>query len=216
MLRHNSCSTPMARTFSFREMLILAAENAATLRSDRRHNRTVAAFGAAEPADSNRYLLIDIMAMKIRDQLTDYGLKRRLAANIVRGWFDQWAECVSRAEYCEETMLFAVADTGTDIWFTCFGPAAQLRDFLATEQQLPRRLFIVNVSQLMSDIQLRAKKVGIELGNFFLPVEHPLFVEWASEFKRAREKALADPFNKPICRGPTQREREAVEKQLCN
>jgi hypothetical protein len=207
----------MARTFSFREMLILADENSATLRSDRRHNRTVAAFGAAEPADSNRYLLIDIVAMKMRDQLTDYGLKRRLAANIVRGWFDQWAECVSRAEHSQESMLFVVADTGSDKWFTCFGPAAQLPHFVATipEQQLPRRLFVVNVAQLMLDIQVRAQKAGIELGSFFLPLEHPLFVEWVGEFKRAREKALADPFSKPI-RGPTQRERQAIEKQLCN
>ena len=205
----------MAHLFTFREMLLLADENPATLRNDRRHNRTVAAFGAAEPADSNRYLLIDIVAMKIRDQLTDYGLKRRLAANIVRGWFDQWAECVSRAEH-GEAMLFAMADPGGDKWFTCFGPAAQLPKFMETMQQLPQRFFIVDVAQLMLDIQVRAQKAGIELGSFFLPVDHPLFVEWASECKQARERALADPFSKPVRRGPTQRERQAIEKQLCD
>ena len=35
------------KTFSFQEMLTLTGENAATLRNDRRHGQTVAAFGTA-------------------------------------------------------------------------------------------------------------------------------------------------------------------------
>ena len=67
-------------------MLTLTGENAATLRNDRRHGQTVAAFGTAEPSNNNKWLLVDCVAMAIRDELNDErerGMKRKMAAFII-------------------------------------------------------------------------------------------------------------------------------------
>jgi hypothetical protein len=205
------------KTFLFPEALILAAENAASFRNDRRHGHTVAAFGAAEPSNTNRWLLVDFVAMAIRDQLTDYRLERKVAAFIVRAFFDKWIEAVAKVEYQGRPMLFATGGVDDKTMWAAVGPAEGFRAFLELlpEEQAPKRLYTVEVATIMNDIQQRAKKAGIIAGNFFLPPEHPMFIKWTAEFRNARERAQAqfDPLKKPW-RGPSERERQVFEDML--
>ena len=211
------------KSFSFQEMLALTGENAATLRNDRRHGHAVAAFGTAEPSNHGKWLLVDCVAMAIRDELTGYGLRRKVAAFIVRAFFDKWIEAVSKVEYEGRPMLFATGGVDDKTMWAALGPAEGLRKFLELlpeelqpDLQAPRRLYTVNVADIMDRIQQRAKKTSIHLGNFFLPPDHPLFIKWITEFRTAREKAQAqfDPIKKPM-RGPSERERQAFEDVLC-
>ena len=146
------------KTFWFQEMLALTGENAGTLRNDRRFEQTVAAFGATEPSNNNKWLLVDFVAMQIRDQLTDLNMKRKTAALIVRAFFDQWVAAVSRAEYLHQAMLFATADHGDNKMWAAFGPANDFRAFLELLPEPPKRLYTVDVSAIMDNIQRRAKK----------------------------------------------------------
>jgi hypothetical protein len=207
------------KTFSFQEMLTLTDENAATLRNDRRHGHAVAAFGTAEPSNNSKWLLVDCVAMLIRDQLNDEhecGMRRKTAAFIVRAFFDQWAEAVSKVEHLHQAMLFATADHGDKKMWAAFGPTKDFRAFLDLLPEPPKRLYTVDVTAIMARIQQRAQKADIVLGNFFLPPDHPLFIKWTTEFRAAREKAQAqfDPLKKPM-RGPSERERQSFEDALC-
>lgn len=202
------------KTFSFQEMLILAGENAATLRNDRRHGQAVAAFGTAEPSGHNKWLLVDAVAMLIRDQLTERGMKRKLAAWYVLAFSDQWLEGVSRVEHLHHAILLAVADLGGGQWWAAFGAAEKFLAFLKTLPKPPERLYTVELAEIMDDIRERAQKAGIHLGDFILPPNHPQLVQWTTAFRNARGKELAQWFKKPP-RGPTERERQAFEDLLC-
>ena len=204
------------KSFSFNEMLELTGENAATLRNDRRHGQAVAAFGAAEPSGHNKWLLVDCVAMRIRDQLTERGMKRKLAAWYVLAFSDQWLEGVSRVEHQQQAILLAVADLGGGEWWAAFGAAEKFLAFLKAQAlpKPPERLYTVELAEIMNDIHQRAQKAGIHLGDFILAPNHPQLVQWTTAFRNAREKELAQWFKKPP-RGPSERERRAFEDVLC-
>ncbi len=202
------------KTFSFQEMLILADENAATLRNDRRHGQAVAAFGAAEPSHHARWLLVDGVAMRIRDKLNERGMKRQMAAWYVRGFSDQWIEGVSRVEHQQQAILLAVAYLGGGQWWAATGLKEDFLAFLEEQPKMPEQLYTVELAEVMDDIKKRAQKAGIHLGDFFLPPDHPQLVQWTTQFKNAREKELAQWFRRPP-RGPTERERRTFEDVLC-
>jgi hypothetical protein len=202
------------KTFSFQEMLILADENAASFRNDRRHGFTVAAFGAAEPSGHNRYLLVDCVAMLIRDWLTERGLKRKLAAWYVRAFADEWLKGLSRVEHLHHTILLAVADRGGGEWWAAAGPKEYFLEFLEEQPKMPEQLYTVELAEVVDEIKKRAQKAGIHLGDFILPPNHPQLIEWTTKFRNAREKELAQWFKKPP-RGPTERERQGYEDILC-
>jgi hypothetical protein len=206
------------KPFSYQEMLALTGENPATVRNDRRHGQTVAAFGAAEPSSNNKWLLVDCVAMLIRDQLVELGMRRKMAAIIVRAFFDHWVEALSKVEHQGRSMLFATADLGGKRMWTAFGSEDKFSAFqeLLPEDEPPKRLYTVKLGEIMDGIRHRAQKADIHLGSFFLPPEHPFFIKCTTEFRAAREKALNqfDPLRKPP-RGPSERERQAFEDTLC-
>jgi hypothetical protein len=202
------------KTFSFQEMLILADENAATLRNDRRHGQAVAAFGTAEPSGHNKWLLVDCVGMLIRDRLTGRGMKRKLAAWYVRAFADQWLQGVSRVEHRHHAILLAVADRGGGQWWAASGPMEEFLAFLKKQAKMPERLYTVELAEVVDDIRKRAQKAGIHLGDFILPPDHPQLVQWTTNFRNAREKELAQWFKKAP-RGPSERERQGYEDILC-
>jgi hypothetical protein len=202
------------KAFSYQEMLALTGENPATVRNDRRHGQTVAAFGAAEPSGHGRWLLVDCAAMLIRDQLNGRGMKRQLAAWYVRAFSDHWLQGLSLAEHMGKTVLLAVAEHSGDQWWAAFGPSEEFLKFLETLPKPPERLYTVELAGIMNGIRQRAQKAGIHLGDFVLRPDHPQLVQWISKFKNARDKELAQWFRKPP-RGPSERERQAFEDVLC-
>ena len=202
------------KSFSLQEMLALTGENAATVRNDRRHGQTVAAFGAAEPSHNNRYLLVDCVAMLIRDKLTKRGMKRKLAAWYVRAFSDQWLQGVSSVEHMDQAILLAVAHLGDEHWWAASGPSEEFLAFLKGLPKPPEQLYTVELVEVMDDIRKRAQKAGIHLGDFFLRPDQPQFIQWTTAFRNAREKELAQWFkNQP--RSPSERERRAFEDVLC-
>jgi hypothetical protein len=202
------------KSFSLKEMLELTGENAATLRNDRRHGQTVAAFGAAEPSNHNGWLLADCAGMLIRDKLNERGMKRKLAAWYVRAFSDHWLEGVSRVEHLDQAILLAVACVGDGRWWAAFGAAEEFLTFLKGLPRPPEQLYTIDLAEVVEHIKKNAKKAGIHLGDFILPPNHPQLIEWTTAFRNARENELAQWFKKPP-RGPTERERRAYEDQLC-
>jgi hypothetical protein len=202
------------KSFSFQEMLALTGENAATLRNDRRHGQTVAAFGAVEPSNHNRYLLVDCAAMLIRDKLNERGMKRQLAAWYVRAFADEWLKGLSRVEHLHHEVLLAVAHHGGGQWWAASGPKEEFIAFLKAQPKMPEQLCSVELAEVVDDIEKRADKAGIHLGDFILPPDHPQLVKWTTQFRSARDKELALWFKKPP-RGPTERERQGYEDILC-
>jgi hypothetical protein len=174
------------------DLLTIAGLNAATLRSDRKRGIAVAAFGAERPVSDEHCWLIDGVALLIRNELRrDNGMARRAAAMVVRRFFDKWVECVSRIEHRGEDVLFAVAEQTPTVWWCGAGLAAQLPDFIRSNP--PRRLFVVNVENIMRDMRERAKRAGFDLsgGSFFFPPDHELYQQWLKESVERRSAAQA-------------------------
>ena len=199
------------------ELLVMTGTNAATLRSDRLRKVSVAAFGAEFPVLEERYLLIDGVAMLIRDDLSRSGMLRRAAAMVVRGFFDKWIEAVARIEHRGEDVLFVVAEQAEGIWWCGTGLAAQLPDFI--RNQPPRRLFCVNIAAILLAMRSRAEKAGYDLtgGSFFLPPDHELYLQWVKEFRERREVAQQqfDPLHMKPPRSLSVPQRRTIETASC-
>ena len=87
-------------------LFAVTGTNPATHRSDLFREQAAAAFGAAEPVLKERPLAVDAVAMKLRDELNERGLSRKLSATIVRGYFDHWIEAVAHADYDGQDVVF--------------------------------------------------------------------------------------------------------------
>jgi hypothetical protein len=125
---------------TFRQLITLTGENPSTFRSDRLRGNDVAAFGGKRSVlGPSKYLVVDGLAWKIRDALSDDGVKRHFAAMIVRGFSDRWLECVARIEHRNEVMMFACAEQAEKTWWCGAGLASELPAFLASSPP-PRRL----------------------------------------------------------------------------
>ena len=163
-------------------------------------------------------LCLQLQHCYVRDQLVELGMRRKMAAIIVRAFFDHWVEALSKVEHQGRSMLFATADLGGKRMWTAFGSEDKFSAFqeLLPEDEPPKRLYTVKLGEIMDGIRHRAQKADIHLGSFFLPPEHPFFIKCTTEFRAAREKALNqfDPLRKPP-RGPSERERQAFEDTLC-
>jgi hypothetical protein len=199
------------------QLLVLTGVNAASLRTDRLRKLSVAAFGAAEPILLDRYLLVDGVAWRVRDELAGQGMVRRAAAMITRAFFDKWIEAVARIEHRCEPVVFAVAEQSAGVWWCGTGNADGLADYVRTQSPL-RRLFVVNVEQILAGMKHRGERADFDLrGNFFLPPDHPLFTEWIAEFA-ARRTAVPerfDPLHMRPPRAPDARQRRAIEDTTC-
>jgi hypothetical protein len=71
-------------TAGLQEILVLTGTSHTTLRSQRRRGTAVAAFGTSEPLLDTRWLLIDGLAMLIRDDLTRSGMAMQVRRVKVR------------------------------------------------------------------------------------------------------------------------------------
>jgi hypothetical protein len=200
------------------ELLPICALNGATLRSDRLRKASVAAFGAEHPVLEERCLLIDGVAMLVRDDLNRSGMVRRGAAMVARAFFDRWIEAVSRIEHRGEAVLFAVAEQTENVWWCASGLADQLPKFLANRPPL-RRLFVVNIAEIMLNIRARAEQAGFDLsgGSFFQPPDDKLYLEWMREFseRRAAVQAQFDPLHMKPPRHPSAQQRRVIEGMTC-
>jgi hypothetical protein len=200
---------PVILTATVREMLALTGTNAATLRNDRRRGHMVAAFGAADTALPGRYFVIDAVAVALRNELVDNGLRLKDAAALVRAYFDHWIAAVAHIEHRQRAWLWAVAETETaGVWWSASGPADEFLTFIKNQPR-PKRLILVNVPKVLDGILKRAAKAKLDLstGSFFLPPEHELFIEWTSEHRKRREAGLRrhDPLYKYTPTAPTMR-----------
>lgn len=178
-------------------MLILAGKKPNSYRGERARRQVAAAFGAAEPVLRGCTMVVDAVALCIVDDLAAQGLARRQAAHIVRTFFDRWIEAVSRIEHNNEAIVFTVCELdpavcdGNDMRVG-IGPADGVTEFKLSLLGL-KRMVIVNVAQIMHDVEMRGRAASLDLtvGDFFLPPNHPLFVEWIADFRRWRTLAFA-------------------------
>src|SRR5262249_35689504 len=157
-------------TVTLGELCTLTGTLPATLRSDRLRKQAVAAFGAEHPVLEARVLLADGIAWGVRDELNRAGLQRRAATNIARGFWPEWAEALSWVEHGRRPIVFTAAEREDGAWRCGSGRADELPKFVAEQSPL-RRLFCVNIAQLVVDMQQRAAKARLDLstGNFILP-----------------------------------------------
>jgi hypothetical protein len=204
-------------TLTNRQLLALTNTTANQYRQDKFREQAVAAFGAAEPVLEDRPLLVDAMAMIIRDDLAR-SIPRRAAATTVRAFWDKWIDAVARVEHRDEAVVFAVAEQSEGVWWCGTGPAEQLPAFVANQPPL-RRLVIANVPQLYTELQNRADKLGFDLaaGELCLAPDDPLFISWVTEFREQRE-ALQRKFD-PLHGGrapprPSAQQRKALETRV--
>jgi hypothetical protein len=193
--------------------------NHGTLRADRARGHACAAFGVAEPLLPDRCLLLDGLAWLIRDDLTDAAMNRRAAATMVMAFWPEWMTAAARLEHRREAVVFAAAEQEGNIWWCGSGLANQLRDFVSTGPLL-RRLFVVNVAQLMADMERRAMEAGLDLsaGSFTLPPDDPVFVAWVAEFKswRDAQQRKFDPLHAKPPPSPSARRRREIEALTCD
>ena len=184
------------------------------MRNDRRHGQTVAAFGAAEPSHNNRYLLVDCVAMLIRDKLTKRGMKRKLAAWYVRAFSDQWLQGVSSVEHMDQAILLAVAYLGGETGGPHLGRRRNFLPSLKGCRNRPNsctRLSWWRSWTVSGNVPKRP--ASISAISSFGPINRSLSSGLPHSEMRG-EKELAQWFKNPP-RGPSERERRAFEDVLC-
>lgn len=176
-----------------RWLLKITGTNAATWRSDVHRGLSVAAFGASGPILETRPLLLDAVAVRLRDDLAEV-VPRKLAANIVRGFFDRWAEGVAHAEHDGQDVVFVVAEPdprryGKDAnWYCAVGPAEKLGAYVASLPQPLRRVLVIHMRETLADIRRGAANVRLDLSgaHFFVPPDHPMLTEVKTEWAKWR------------------------------
>jgi hypothetical protein len=195
---------PILTLDSRSQLLTLTATGSQQYDQDRFREQQVGAFGANEPPVTNRPLLLDALAMVIRDDLAKSISPRRAASNIVRGFADQWQNALAHIEHRGQAWLFMAAQQSETVWFCAAGPKEGLPAFVAMQQNRAplRRIIVVDIAALMEEIAARAKQAGLDLsqGTYYVAPDHPFHVEWANEFRQWREAKLRqfDPFYKKI------------------
>jgi hypothetical protein len=86
-------------TAGLQEILVLTGTSHTTLRSQRRRGTAVAAFGTSEPLLDTRWLLIDGLAMLIRDDLARSGMSMQGATMMTRAFWPEWTMALAHIEH---------------------------------------------------------------------------------------------------------------------
>jgi hypothetical protein len=187
---------------SQRALFAVTGINPATYRSDLHRDQGVAAFGAAEPL-FDCPLVLDAVAIRLREALTERGLSRKVAALTVRGFFDRWAEGISYTDYEGQDIMFGVVELDPqecgDEWRCGMGPAEKFDEFMENLRKSPRRALFVHLRETLADIRSRAVKAKLDLsGRVFVPPDDPLITKIMAIWQawRATNK-VADPRAKP-------------------
>jgi hypothetical protein len=208
-------------TASFQEIRALTGVNHATLRSQRLRGTAVAAFGTTQPLLDTRWLLIDGLAMLIRDNLARSGMPMNGAVMTTRAFWPEWTEALARVEHRGQAWLFTVAEVSEGKWWCARGPAKGLPKLIQGMrlEDVPRRLYNVNIPKILLDMQARAQKAGLDLsgGSVSLPPDDKLLLEWMEEFRRHRKAAQEefDPLHMTEPSPPRARYRKAIEDASC-
>jgi hypothetical protein len=205
-------------TATLDQILVLTDTNAATLRGDRLRGNAVAAFGCERPLLDQRWLLVDGVAMLVRDDLSK-SMLRKGAANVTRAFWDKWAMALSRVEHERKAYVFSVAEQQDGPWWCGLGPANELADFVKTQPPL-RKLIVVNLAQILLDMQRRATKAKLDIsfGSVVPPPDDPSFVRWLEEFAKRREalQQKYDPLHAKPPKPPSVEQRRAIELMSCS
>jgi hypothetical protein len=201
------------------ELLTITGLNASTLRSDRLRKSSVAAFGTDHPVLDERCLLLDGVAMLVRDALNAKGMARRAAAMVTRQYWPEWMEALAWVEDRKQPVVFAAAELeGNAGWWAGLGRADKLADFVA--KQKLQRLLCVNMARIKIEMDTRAAKAGFVTsgGRYCLPPDDPTFVQWAKEFRAWRDAAqrLFDPLHAKSPPRPSATQRRDIEAISCS
>jgi hypothetical protein len=196
----------------------LAEVHPDTERSDRFNATSCAALGVREPI--GHHFVIDAVAWKIRDRLNKDGLPRVTAAGVVVHFFDKWGSVVAHYEDHQEPRLFAVAEMPSGMWFASDGLAKALPKFVAEHQPPLKRLYVVNVVDIIEQLYQRAEKLKFDLsgGSLFLPPTDSRYKKWMREAEQARERMQAkfDPVAHAMnAREPGSVWRRSAEGMTC-
>jgi hypothetical protein len=178
-------------TVNVTQLLTLTNTKEDTLRSDQRRGQSVAAFGGDRPLTRARYLMIDGLAILVRDDFHRAGMKRMEAAWHVRAFWDQWGMAGARIEHREESVLFAAGELEDGTRWCANGRADQLPKFLKNYPSM-RRLFVCNVEKLIGEMRARADEAGFDLtaGALFPEPDEQRFVKMLAVFRERRETSL--------------------------
>src|SRR2546430_17427063 len=113
-----------------RQLLALTNPTANQYRQDKFREQAVAAFGAAEPILEDRPLLVDAMAMIIRDDPAR-SIPRRAAATTDRAFWGKRVEGTARVQARGGEVVFAVPAHSEGLRRRWAGPSQQLPTFVA-------------------------------------------------------------------------------------
>jgi hypothetical protein len=190
---------------SQRALFAVTGTNPTTYRSDVHRAQGAAAFGVAEPIFKDRPLALDAVAICLRDELNERGLSREVAAAVVRGFFDRWAEGISHADHDDQDVIFGVVELDPqkfpDTWRCAVGPAEKLDEYLKGLPRPQRRALFVHLRETLAGIRGRATKAKLDLsGRFFVPPYHPLIAKTRSYWEKWRAHNNVGPrvkFPKP-------------------
>jgi hypothetical protein len=162
----------------------------------RAHKNRLPLGWSAVPATAGQYFPIDLICIRTSDELaTMVGYEH--AAMLVRTHFGHIAETVSRSDAEGGRRAYfialAVAGAGKQLeYFLTSGLPEEILGDLARENFPYRRVILVNITALASELRQRAQKVGVDLSApFFLPPDHPQFAELIGAAEQARKDTLA-------------------------
>jgi hypothetical protein len=162
----------------------------------RAHKERLPLGWAAVPATAGQYFPIDLICIRTSDELaTMVGYEH--ATMFVRTHFGHIAETVARsdAEGGQRAYFIALAVAGEGKrleYFLTSGLPNEILEDLARENCPYRRVILVNITALAFELRKRGQKIGVDLRDpFFLPPDHPQFVEMIGLAEQARKDTLA-------------------------
>jgi hypothetical protein len=166
-------------------------------------NEVALAFGLARRLEGGVFLDLDAVAVLVVDELAN-AFGRQIAATIVRAHSDALLGCVGQADAQREPVFLAIGEYGEAIRHKHFGPGRAVRDrqrvgmfsgfpkfFEHPEMEVPARLTLVNISDILARVRANAAKIGVDLGApFFPPPDDPFAEKVLAAAKKEREAAL--------------------------
>jgi hypothetical protein len=199
---------PILVLSGYQDLFTVAGVVKKTYYSDIHRGQGAAAYGAAEPI--RQVLGLDAVALNIRDELNELGLKRKMAAHMTRCFFDRWVEGVSFVQHEKQTIVFGATQLDDDLWVSAVGPAAKLDQYIATLPRPRRRSFFVDLHDIIADIRARGEKAGLDMRSrpFFFPPDHPQMIETKKYWEAWRKENEVEGDRPPKL---SQIHRKAVE-----
>jgi hypothetical protein len=204
------------RVLTLREVLAVADLRKPTFDTRLFAGDACLALGLVLPAQRDKYLPLDLIALALTSGLSTGLGNLNAAAGAVRESWEMWLSAVQGAERLMQAGK-AVPRTGRHFFATAMhrdeGVSVGIGTLRRAVETLnsDRLISLVSIEQTLEDVRDTARRAGVELpAAFTVQPQDPLHAAWRDEIAAYRARSFARVERKTTRREARERERERV------